>query len=98
MTASSAAGRRRNIDADETRLGALRFRWAGEEVFQAPLRAGVPALVQLGRLLAVTERVLRDEETDEDLQIIFAPGSSLGGARPKASVLAQLRRFAEKSE
>src|SRR3546814_987986 len=32
---------------------------------------------------------LRDQETDEDLQLIFAPGSSLGGARPKASVTDQ---------
>jgi serine/threonine-protein kinase HipA len=79
--------------ADETRLGALRFRWAGEEVFQAPLRAGVPALIELGRLLAVTERILRDEETDEDLQLIFAPGSSLGGAHPKASVIDQHGRL-----
>ncbi|MDE0382736.1 MAG: HipA domain-containing protein [Defluviicoccus sp.] len=71
---------------DETRLGALRFRWAGDNVFQAPPRAGVPALIELGRLLRITERILRDEETDEDLQLIFAPGSSLGGARPKASV------------
>ena len=75
--------------ADETRLGALRFRWAGEDVFQAPTRAGVPALIELGRLLQTTERILRDEETDEDLQLIFAPGSSLGGARPKASVIDQ---------
>jgi serine/threonine-protein kinase HipA len=44
-------------------------------------------LVELGRLLQATERILRDEESDEDLQIIFAPGSSLGGARPKASVV-----------
>lgn len=73
--------------SDETRLGALRFRWAGETVFQAPARTGVPTLVELGRLLQVTERILRDEETDEDLQLIFAPGSSLGGARPKASVI-----------
>lgn len=29
--------------ADETRLGALRFRWAGEEKIQAALHAGVPA-------------------------------------------------------
>jgi serine/threonine-protein kinase HipA len=79
--------------ADETRLGALRFRWAGEDVFQAPLRAGVPAVIELGRLLAVTERILRDEETDEDLQLIFAPGSSLGGARPKASVIDQHGRL-----
>jgi serine/threonine-protein kinase HipA len=75
--------------ADETRLGALRFRKVGDEDFQAPTRAGVPPLIELGPLLRVTERVLRDEETDEDLQLIFAPGSSLGGARPKASVIDQ---------
>lgn len=75
--------------ADETRLGALRFRRVREAAFQAPTRAGVPALVELGRLLQVTERIFRDEETDEDLQLIFAPGSSLGGARPKASVIDQ---------
>ena len=75
--------------ADETRLGALRFRWVGEESFQAPIRAGVPALIELGRLLQISERILRDEETEEDLQLIFAPGSSLGGARPKASVVDQ---------
>ncbi len=40
-----------------------------------------------GRPLQITERIFRDEETDEDLQLIFAPGSSLGGARPKASVI-----------
>jgi len=73
--------------ADKTRLGALRFRLVGEEDFQAPVRAGVPALIELGRLLQITERIFRDEETDEDLQLIFAPGSSLGGARPKASVI-----------
>jgi serine/threonine-protein kinase HipA len=74
---------------DVSRLGALRFRPAGESVFQATTSAGVPGLVDLGRLLQITERILRDEETDEDLQIIFAPGSSLGGARPKASVIDQ---------
>ena len=73
--------------ADETRLGALRFRWAGDDAFQARIGVGVPALIQLGRLLQITERILRDEETDEELQLIFAPGSSLGGARPKASVI-----------
>ncbi|WP_430469302.1 type II toxin-antitoxin system HipA family toxin [Thalassospira lucentensis] len=75
--------------ADETRLGALRFRWVAEENFQAPIQAGVPALIELGRLLHITERILRGEETDEDIQLIFAPGSSLGGARPKASVIDQ---------
>jgi serine/threonine-protein kinase HipA len=75
--------------SDETRLGALRFRYPGNNVFQAPRGAGVPPFVELGRLLQATERVLRDEETDEDLQLIFAPGSSLGGARPKASIINQ---------
>lgn len=79
--------------ADETRLGALRFRRPGEDAFLARPRAGVPALVELGRLLQSTERLLRDEETDEDLQLIFAPGSSLGGARPKASVIDQHGRL-----
>jgi serine/threonine-protein kinase HipA len=73
--------------SDTTRLGALRFRRVGEESFQAPDRAGVPALIQLGKLLQITERILRDEATDEDLQLIFEPGSSIGGARPKASVI-----------
>jgi serine/threonine-protein kinase HipA len=75
--------------SDVSRLGALRFREAGQDDFQAPTAAGVPGLIDLGRLLGVTERILRDEETDEDLQLIFAPGSSLGGARPKASVIDQ---------
>ena len=79
--------------ADVSRLGALRFRRPGEEAFQAPTKAGVPGLVELGRLMGVTERILRDEETDEDLAMIFAPGSSLGGARPKASVIDQHGRL-----
>lgn len=73
--------------SDETRLGALRVRRAGQEAFQASDGRGLPTLVELGRLLQITERIVRDEETDEDLLLIFAPGSSLGGARPKASVI-----------
>lgn len=64
--------------SDVSRLGALRFRNVGEEPFRSPAAGGVPKLVDLGRLLGVTERILREQETDEDLQMIFAPGSSLG--------------------
>jgi len=79
--------------SDEARLGALRFRRVDQEEFLADSHRGIPALVDLGRLLESTERLLRDEETDEDLQLIFAPGSSLGGARPKASVIDQHGRL-----
>ncbi|WP_076790882.1 type II toxin-antitoxin system HipA family toxin [Chlorobium sp. KB01] len=74
---------------DETRLGALRFKYPGEEAFLARTESGVPKLIELGKLLGASERILRDEESDEDLMLIFAPGSSLGGARPKASVIDQ---------
>ena len=75
--------------SDISRLGALRFRSTNDLTFQAPSTTGVPSLVELGRLLQATERILRGEEADDDLQLIFAPGSSLGGARPKASVVDQ---------
>jgi serine/threonine-protein kinase HipA len=37
-------------------------------------------------LLSAAENVLSDSDSDEDLRLLLAPGSSLGGARPKASV------------
>jgi serine/threonine-protein kinase HipA len=80
--------------SDVSRSGALRFCKVGEREFQSPSTAGVPAVIELNRLLRITERILRDEETDEDIQMIFAPGSSLGGARPKASVIDQHGRLA----
>jgi serine/threonine-protein kinase HipA len=73
--------------SDISRLGALRFRLAGGDPFLSERGQGVPGALDLGRLLQITERIGRDEETEEDLQMIFAPGSSLGGARPKASVI-----------
>ncbi len=45
--------------SDETRLGALRFRRAGVQAFLADSTGGIPALVDLGRLLQSTERLLR---------------------------------------
>jgi len=74
---------------DDTRLGAFRFRYPGDDVFQAPDDLGVPGIVKLGDLMHAAQRIENGEETDEDLQLIFAPGSSLGGARPKASVYDQ---------
>lgn len=72
--------------ADESRLGALRLRLPGGKAHEAPAPEGVPPMIELGRLLRSTTRILRDEATDADLALVLAPGSSLGGARPKASV------------
>jgi serine/threonine-protein kinase HipA len=46
----------------------------------------IPPLVDLPKLLAAAEKFMDEEDTNEDLRLLFAPGSSLGGARPKASV------------
>lgn len=72
---------------DQTRLGALRFRDMGGDAFQAADAQPVPPLVALPRLLGAARRIIDDEETEDDLRLLLAPGSSLGGARPKASVL-----------
>jgi len=80
---------------DEARAGALRFAEQAGGPFLRPHDATrIPPLVELPRLLNAAERVLNQEDTDEDLRLLFAPGSSLGGARPKASVRLQDRSLA----
>lgn len=72
---------------DTLRQGALRFAaHEGGEYLATETGVGVPPLVDLPRLLAATDRFLADAESAEDLRLLLAPGSSLGGARPKASV------------
>jgi len=73
---------------DEARMGALRFAdHPGRPFLAPPGQPPVPPLVDLPRLLSAAERVVDENEDDEDLRLLIAPGSSLGGARPKASVL-----------
>ena len=72
---------------DETRQGALRFKKKPDSPFLTTYeKNSIPPLLSLGKLLEASNRVLQDSDTDEDLRLILAPGSSLGGARPKASV------------
>ncbi len=72
---------------DEARLGALRFSRDADGPFLATGDDNpIPPLIELPRLLSAASRVTEDSETDEDLRLLLAPGSSLGGARPKASV------------
>ena len=77
-----AAGGRRGAP------GALRFaeREGGPFLREEGVKR-IPPLVELPELLSAAEHVMEDKDTEEDLRLLFAPGSSLGGARPKASVI-----------
>jgi len=73
---------------DISRQGALRFTEQEGGDFLAPQNVTtIPPLIRLGELLNAAMHVAANEETDHDLQLLLAPGSSLGGARPKASVI-----------
>ncbi len=72
---------------DEARQGALSFSLEDGGPYLMPKdKESIPPLIDLPKLLSATERYLDDDETAEDLKILLAPGSSLGGARPKTSV------------
>lgn len=72
---------------DEARQGALRFaEREGGPFLREPGTRRTPPLIDLPQLLSAVDRVAEDKDTDEDLRLLLAPGSSLGGARPKASV------------
>lgn len=71
---------------DQTRLGAMRFKWPGNEEFVAKSQNPVPPLVELSKLLSAATRVERGRERRNDLDILLAPAGSLGGARPKATI------------
>ena len=72
---------------DRIRQGALRFKEAGASGFLSDGERAIPPLIELPKLLAASERVVEDRDTNEDLRLLLAPGSSLGGARPKAAVI-----------
>jgi serine/threonine-protein kinase HipA len=78
---------------DESRMGALRFKTDVEGPFldnddQNP----TPPWSSLGDLQKAVEQLESDaqnQETRQWLAVLIAPGSSLGGARPKANILAK---------
>ncbi len=73
---------------DDARQGALRFKDdpSSEFLFPADIKP-IPPLIKLPELLSASEKITDNQETANDLKILLAPGSSLGGARPKASVV-----------
>ena len=74
---------------DTARMGALRFSRADrpDEYLAGEAQAPIPPLVQLPELLSAAERISENSEGEQDIRLLLAPGSSLGGVRPKASVM-----------
>ena len=68
---------------DISRMGALRFR-IDTEYLAAPTANTIPPMIRLRELLEASEKV---EDNPEARKLLLTPGSSLGGARPKATVL-----------
>ena len=75
--------------SDTARMGALRFSRADkpDQFLATKAQNPIPPLVKLPELLSTAQKIDEDRDSAEDLQLLLAPGSSLGGARPKASVM-----------
>ena len=76
---------------DETRMGAMRFALAeGGEFLSNDKELATPPWTTLRKLEAASIAFEKNDDGKEEkwLKQLIAPGSSLGGARPKASVVA----------
>jgi serine/threonine-protein kinase HipA len=77
---------------DFTRMGALRFSKPGEQMFLASETLSVPPITSIAELQAAALAITSGNPGGLNkikawLRILVAPGSSLGGAQPKANVL-----------
>lgn len=73
--------------SDVVRQGALRFRGTGNAVFEMYAVQNMPKATELSRVIRMMDRIWGEEELDNDLDEVVALGASLGGSRPKASVV-----------
>lgn len=77
---------------DLTRSGALRFRYLEGEGFIDDTERSVPPVTNLRELATISARIEEPgadklPEYEQWLAMLIAPGTSLGGARPKANFL-----------
>jgi serine/threonine-protein kinase HipA len=74
---------------DSSRVGALRFQ-DEDWIFQRTADEGrrtAPPFIELGMLLSATRAVENGSETASDLRYLRGRGTSLGGLRPKCTVI-----------
>ncbi len=69
---------------DDLRHGALRYRAPGGKTYYADATSPVPPFAAIERLLRAADNL--QTGIDQDLAILIEAGTSLGGARPKATV------------
>src|SRR5258706_15309760 len=77
---------------DENRMGALRFKTSPDgEFMNNEKQMASPPFASLRDLefasLKLEEDEMKDDKALQWLNMLMAPGSSLGGARPKASIV-----------
>ena len=77
---------------DLHRMGALRFKTDADSAFLDDEEMGTPPVAQLRELEFAARQVEEKRDVDDAeyrrwLNLLISPGSSLGGARPKASVI-----------
>ena len=73
---------------DFSRIGALRFSLEPDGPYLTENHIlPIPPIIKLPELLSATQDYLNKNINEANLQLILAPGSSLGGARPKASII-----------
>jgi serine/threonine-protein kinase HipA len=74
---------------DIGRVGALRFRNAEGEFMRTPQRneRGIPPLLELTEIIDAAHAVERGTETEKDLAYLRGRATSLGGMRPKCTVV-----------
>jgi serine/threonine-protein kinase HipA len=75
--------------SDFTRMGALRFKLHPDEPFlNNDNEKPIPPWAHIRELQQSAEKFEADEDvSNEWLELLIAPGSSLGGARPKANII-----------
>ena len=75
---------------DESRMGALRFKLNQDGSFLNNSKLSIPHWAKIKELQHAAHEIELNDDDDEVkqwLDILVAPGSSLGGARPKANIL-----------
>lgn len=74
---------------DFSRMGAIRFQDESGVFQQAGGKRKAPPLIELNSILHATRAVETDTETAADLEYLRGRGTSLGGLRPKCTVVDQ---------